>query len=321
MVFYNDKIANCSYVDFDGYSNENDLSVEALSNITSLDDLATSVVVGTVLDSSVNYAVRYVTPTLVENLNDLGMNFSYNPSNDYVEGYVSSSMSKDYIKGEIYDIGIENSEEIDQTERVKIVGYYENSLLYYCFDNIYLTAVDLWDSIVICNELPSYAMVSTGIFINEQSCDYYNDLGFTARSSESIYLEQLDESSYKLYFYLAVIAVIFSIASIFCNYMLNIDKITKKAAIQYACGQTHKSQIITEIVKMSAIYTVSFLINLVVSTILSNIEIYGGVGIVNMDCFVYASLIMLGIYVVSVSIGFFKYAKTKPLKIINNQRG
>ena len=322
--FYSSKIADNSYVIFDGYSAANDTSAEKIEEVIGhdLSSLATSVKLGDMFlkgeeveEDRYYPKVTLVTPALVNNFKKNGVNFSENLNAQYKEAYVSNWYDEKFKIGGIYEVEIGNEYEA-HSMKIKVKGYYDNTP-YYSFDYRFISSHSA--DVIICDNLPKDVSINAGIFINENDASFYSDLGFDSQSVKEYRAERLESSSYVLFMFLAIICLIFSFATILCNYVLNVDKITKRSAVMYVCGETKKSIVVMEGLKMTMIYVAAFLVNLIITPIIKAIGDINLSTLITWENFFMSSGIMLAIYVFSIIIGFFKFVRIDPLQVINNE--
>ncbi len=321
--YLNLNTASKSLVAFDGYDDINDTSYGTLSKMTDMSGLATTVELRDVNEDAVFSGINIATPALADNFDDMGFKFSGDVSSDYREAYASSSQT-DYEINKFYDISATDGIDI-YSVRVKIIGIREPNSKYYGFSTfkplneiVQPILEESIHGILICDNLPEFAKVESGIMINDIAPSHYNDLGFQAITVKEYY-DSKTSDEFDILMYLAICCIIFAAASILCNYVLNIDNITKRSAVMYVCGETKASVVCMEAVKMVSIFSVGMAISygithLIISTTASNQD-----AIVTWAKFYQSVGVILGVYLLSVLIGFVKFARINPLKVIGNE--
>lgn len=318
--YYNMKTSGKSYVTFFGYDILNDISYGTLSEKVDMTGLATSVILDG--EDYRDVSVTIVTPALVNNFDEMGTEFSGEINKDYREAYARLDQPE-YEVDKFYDISVPCGKD-EYSVRVKIIGHYGNDE-YYDFQASINPDGSLQSSIggntpmmLICDNIPNSANVQSGVMINDKSPSYYEDLGFHAVSVKDYYDANKDED-FDALMYLAICCIIFAAASILCNYVLNIDKITKRSAVMYACGETKASVVGMEAIRMISIFLLGFAISFGITAIMISIGISTSSVMVTWENFTLSSVVMLGVYVLSVLIGFIKFARINPLKVLANE--
>lgn len=322
FAYFNKKVADNPFVTFDGYSLENDTTVSNISEYLSddLSTLATAVNIGGVVSADIEYSTPYVTiatPALCQNFNNKGLKFSKDISDEYREAYVAEKYSSIYEKGEMYDIAVGSDDDICYSQKVKIKGYIEGQN-YYAFSSgyIYFRPAD----IVICDKLPQFANLSSGIFVDGNSVDYYKDLGFKVTTVQKYYDMSKDSSPFTIYLYLAVIVILFTFVTILCNYVLSVDKLAKRNATMFVYGNTATAGIVNEGIKMLFAFLLAFATGIGIAELIVYLGVQRQNIMITMPHFYLSALIVLGVYVLAIVIGFIKFASAKPLKVINNMK-
>lgn len=323
FAYYNKSVASKSFVTFEGYSLDNDIQVQAISKYLEddLSTLATTVNIGSVqaLNSSEEktLSLTIATPALCANFNNKGLKFSKNLAREYREAYVAKAYSKYYEKDKMYDISLENDGEIYK-QKIKIAGYIEDGKEYYSFSSgdIYFRSVQM----VVCDELPQFANLSSGIFINDKDTEFYKNLGFKALTVREYYDYQKEYSPFMIYLYLAIIIMLFSFVTILCNYVLSVDKMSRRNASLFVCGSTNKASIVLEGIKMLFAYLIAFVVGISIASLIVYIGMERQNIMVTMSNFYLSALIIFGLYVLAVVIGFVKFVRAKPLKVLGNMK-
>lgn len=320
--YYNAKVADRSFVTFENFSSEIYSTAENVSKWLNddLQSLATSVNIGELqVDDDWRKSIprlTIATPALCANFNNKGLKFSFNKDSDYREAYVAKIFRNDYQLNQIYDIAVDCNEGI-YNKKIKVIGYFDYKE-YYVFSssNIYYSSVDM----VVCDELPPFANLSSGIFINDKQPTYYNDLGFKSLTVKEYYEYSRDGSPYEIYLYFAMIVILFTFVTILCNYILSVDNMTKRNAVLYACGNTNAMSIFIEGIKMLFAFLAAFVVSICIAEITIYISTQRQNIVMTRGNFYLSALIVLGLYIVAIVIGFVKFVKAKPLKVINLEK-
>lgn len=320
--YYNAKIADKSFVMFENFSSEVNSTAENVSKWLNddLKSLVTSVNIG---EKQVNDDWRksiprltIATPALCTNLNNKGLKFSFNRDSNYREAYVSDIFKDDYKLNQIYDILVDCDDDV-YNKKIKIIGYFDYKE-YYGFSGvgIYFASVDM----VVCDELPPFVSLSSGIFINDKQPTHYKDLGFKSLTVKEYYEHSRDGSPYEVYLYFAMIVILFTFVTILCNYILSVDNMTKRNALLYACGNTNVAGIMIEGVKMLFAFLMAFVVSICIAELTMFIGLERQNIVMTRENFYLAALIVFGLYIVAITIGFVKFVKAKPLKVISLEK-
>ncbi len=322
FAYYNKAVENKSFVTFEGYSLDNDIQVQTISKYLGddLSTLATTINIGSVQvwnNAEESLYLTIATPALCANFNSKGLKFSKNLESEYREAYVAKAYSEYYKTDKMYDISVENDGEIYK-QKIKIVGYIEDGKEYYSFSSgdIYFRSLQM----VVCDELPQFANLSSGIFINDKTPEFYKNLGFKALTVREYYDYQKESSPFMIYLYLAIIIMLFSFVTILCNYVLSVDKLSRRNASLFVCGSTNKASIATEGKKMLFAYLIAVVVGISIASLMVFIGTERQNIIVTMSNFYLSALIIFGLYVLAVVIGFVKFVRAKPLKVLGNMK-
>lgn len=322
FAYYNKNVADKSFVTFDGYDLDNDTTVKSISKYLSddLSALATSVDIGHIKgeypSEQFTPLVTVATPALCANFNSKGLRFSNEFSSEYREAYVNKSFAETYRVGEIYDISVDDHGGT-YDRKVKILGYL-NGKDYYVFSSgdIYFRTLQM----LVRDELPQFASLSSGIFINDKGVDFYRNLGFKALTVQQYYDYEKEDSPFMNYLYLAIVIMLFTFVTILCNYVLSVDKMSKRSATLFVCGNTNAASVAIEVIKMLAVFLTAFIVGICISSIMVYVGMENQNVTVTMPNFYLSALIIFGLYVLAVVIGFVKFVRAKPLKIIENTK-
>lgn len=320
--YYNAKVADKSFVAFENFSSEVYSTVENVSKWLNddLKSLATSVNIGEVqVDNDWEKGtprLTIVTPALCANFNNKGLKFAFNSDSDYREAYVAKRFEDDYKLNRIYDVAVDCDDDI-YSKKIKVIGYFDYKE-YYAFgsDSIYYASVDM----VVCDELPPFATLSSGIFVNDKQPSHYKDLGFKSLTVKEYYEYSREGSPYEVYLYFALIVILFTFVTILCNYILSVDNMSKRNAVLYACGNTNAMSILIEGVKMLFAFLAAFVVSICVAEITIYISMQRQNIVMTRGNFYLSALIVLGLYIAAIVIGFVKFVKAKPLKVINLEK-
>ncbi len=320
--YYNAKVSNKSFVMFKNFSSEMYSTAENVSKWLNddLKSLATTVNIGEVqVDDDWEKSVprlTITTPALCANFNSKGLKFSFNSDSDYRETYVSAIFKDIYKQNRIYDISVDCDDNVYDT-KIKVIGYFDYKE-YYSFSgsDIYYANVDM----VVCDELPPFVSLSSGIFINDKQPTHYKDLGFKSLTVKEYYEYSRDGSPYEVYLYFAMIVILFTFVTILCNYILSVDNMTKRNALLYACGNTNVAGIIIEGVKMLFAFLMAFVVSICIAELTMFIGLERQNIVMTRENFYLSALIVFGLYIVAITIGFVKFVKAKPLKVISLEK-
>lgn len=302
-AFYNGTVAKTSYVSF----GSNGMTVGELKARlgNDLSDMATA----TDIENFPYPMLTIVTPSVVDKMPNLGIKFSKDLPADYREAYVSEIYKSDYKKGDIYDIPIDD----DKSVRIKILGHFDEMSNYYRFTEFAVTAPT--NGIIVCDNLSDDMTVYNSFFFNGESPAIYKDMGFSAKLGKDLYNEN---TTNRILDYLSIIILLVMITSIFCNYMLNLDKLKKRYAIQHVSGIDHRTIIVSEVIKMAIMFLVAVMIALFVTIGVVELDTSDN-GTMSYVSYIYSILIVLGLYGVTVSCGLFGLVHIKPLSAIKDE--
>ena len=332
--FYSKNVAGYSYVDFLGSEHMEKNTVENISKRLDITDLATIAKLGEMKDE--RNELFLATKPFLDNFNKLSIKKDLNKNEDYFEAYVLKELN--YPLNQIVSIEYlvgqdnENTEDIDEREKknikIKPIGYLDDSEYHYHFFHTTISINEGFSpySIVICDDLANhaYATIDGGAFANDKDTNYYLSKGYPARTIQSIYEARVENIKQlaAMPLALSICLISFAVASIYIMYMINVSNAGKKRSINYICGVTPKSQIIMELAKMVFVFIVPFGINMLLSVILGSTAMKEAIdnNILKVDNCLISAGVLLGVYFLSVLIGFIKYVKTKPIKEISSEQ-
>ncbi len=270
-------------------------------------------------------AVSVITPSLLENFDNLGYKKSMGKTDEYYEAYVHKN--NDYELNKVYDVPFAGTDGIVRTLSIKPVAYFNESDYYYNFSSSISTPVSNVSSgeILICDDVENfeYAEIGSGIFVTEQPPSHYEDLGFVSMTVQQLYDSNraMQKELGALPLYLSIVMILFTCVSILCMYNINVSKTIRKRTVNYICGVSAKTQLVMELSKMSMIFLISFFVNLAPSIILGSDFMYRKIDMIwlSVPNLFISTAVMLGTYLLSIAIGLVKYVKADTVKIINNQ--
>ena len=259
-------------------------------------------------------------------MKNYGIDLKYNESNEYKEAYVCEWLADKYLKNQIYCIEFtdDNGEKINQN--IKVIDYFDvNNQRYHNFKESVVKEIDF--HVLICDKVQNYnnAKLNAGIFIGDLGVDYYKNLGYESISCGDIYKHQweMQLDGAEMYIYFTIVLLIFVIVTIACNYFLSVDIGLKQKTVNFISGMNNKTLGIIECVKMLVLFVVPFVLNIILTACFSQkyfLTNKGLKGILDFDFLWISSLIVLVVYFLSVLIGFIKYIRTKPIKIISSEQ-
>lgn len=300
--YYNSGMADKYYVEFNG-----ERTIAEINKLADTSELATMGVIGNVDGQE----VRVVTPTVVNKMPKNGLNFSKKLPKDYREIYVNETIKDELglFKGKIYDMPIENDGEIT-TVKVKVIGYIDNDFSYYVFYNQDQFMTN-YNEIIMCDNLPDDAVVNSGIFYNDIDAVTLKKAGFNIVKVKEIY----NDGGNGLFISMAIIVVILTTACVLTNYLINVDKMRKRYAVQYVTGLTYDVMYAAEILKVATVFIASMIVNVVLTTFLKTEALYG-MGIASYKAFGHSVWIIGLVYIITLGIGLFKLTRVEPLESV-----
>lgn len=332
--FYSSSVADYSSVSVYGESYAGGDTVSDIGEDVDLSTLATIAELGQLEkkyykdgELVVVYAGNFdvITPSLIENFDNLGVSYDFNNTAEYYEAFVCAST--DYELGKVYDINFQIQNGSVETISIMPIEYFNDRDYYYRFGDSILPEINAGFSrkILICDDVTnfSYATIQSGIFVNDNPPSYYENIGFEAETVQHVYDLQKDMQKElgSLPLYMAIVIVLYTCVSIFCLYLINVNKSTRKRSVNYICGVTPRTQLVIEIAKMGIIFSVAFFVNLGFSLFLGSDAMYRSLDIywLSMPQLWVSTAIMLAVYCFSIIIGLIKYIKANTVQIINNE--
>lgn len=302
--YYTPSMNEKAFVEFNTQGN---VTVGELNKQLDTKELATATVIGSVNGDD----IKVVTPAVINNMPKLGLKFSKKLPQDYREVYISNSIVTKYVKGQFYDFDIEGT---DRTQRVKVMGFFDKDDAYYQFDSR-SSILSTLNEIIMCDNLTEDAVVNSGLFFNDLTPEYYAALGYEVITGKDLY--SYSSATNNSFTYFAIIAIVLTVSTLLTGYMLNMDKMRKRIAIQYVTGVNRPTIIGTELVKMIIIYAISAIINLG-AMLISNKFLAVESQIFSYESYGMSMVILTGIYLVTIAIGLFQMTKIKPIEAITN---
>lgn len=301
--YYNSGMADKYFVEFNG-----ERTIGEIKELADTSELATMSVIGNVDGQD----VRVVTPTVVNKMPKLGLNFSKKLPKDYREIYISEDLKDElgYKKGKFYDMPIEKDGEIT-TVKVKVIGYIDNDFSYYVFYNQDQFMTN-YNEIIMCDYLSDDAVVMSGVFFNDIDAVALKKTGFNTKLMYDIYNSSADDG---IFISMAIMVVILTTACVLTNYLINVDKMRKRYAVQYVTGLTYDIMYAAEILKVAAVFIASMLVNVVLTVFLKTDALYGD-GIASFKGFGHSVWIIGLVYIVTLGIGLFKLTRVEPLESV-----
>lgn len=301
--YYNSGMADKYYVEFNG-----ERTIGEIKGLADTSELATMGVIGNVDGQE----VRVVTPTVVNKMPKNGLNFSKKLPKDYREIYVNETIKDElgFLKGKIYDMPIENNGEVTNV-KVKVIGYIDNDFSYYVFYNQDQFMTN-YNEIIMCDNLPDDAVVNSGIFYNDIDAVALKKAGFNTTLMYDIYNSSADDG---IFISMAIIVVILTTACVLTNYLINVDKMRKRYAVQYVTGLTYDVMYAAEILKVATVFIASMIVNVVLTTFLKTEALYG-MGIASYKAFGHSVWIIGLVYIITLGIGLFKLTRVEPLESV-----
>lgn len=303
--YYNYGMADKIFAEF---VTDGDMTINELSKNFDVSELATVSEIGDV-DGQL---VRVVTPTAVRNMPKQGLKFSKNLPKDYREIYINYKSAEElgYKKGKFYEMPINDSTNT-KTQRVKVIGYFDDDLSYYAFTN-FSNIMNKYNDIIMCDELGSDAVIKSAIFYNDVDALLLKKEGHLVKLGSELYN---GVSNGQLITYLTIVVLMLTAACTLTNYLLNIDKMRKRYAVQYVTGMTYKEMYMSEAVKHASIFSIAVIINAILTAFLSTDSFYG-TGLTGYPAFGMSVGIVGLIYLVTLFIGLFKLRKIEPLESV-----
>lgn len=301
--YYNSGMADKYFVEFNG-----ERTIGEIKELADTSELATMSTIGSVDGQD----VRVVTPTVVNKMPKLGLNFSKKLPKDYREIYISEDLKAElgYKKGRYYDMPIDNNGSINIV-KVKVLGFVEKDFAYYAFFDKGNIMTQFYE-IIMCDNLSDDAVLTSGIFFNDIDAVALKKAGFNATLMYDIYSSSADDG---LFISMAIIVVILTTACMLTNYLINIDKMRKRYAVQYVTGLTYDVMYAAEILKVATVFIASMLVNVVLTAILKSKELYD-MGLTNFEAFGHSVWIIGLVYIITLGIGLFKLTRVEPLESV-----
>lgn len=301
--YYNSGMADKYFVEFNG-----ERTIGEIKGLADTSELATMGVIGNVDGQE----VRVVTPTVVNKMPKLGLNFSKKLPKDYREIYVNETIKDElgFIKGKLYDMPIENNGEVTIV-KVKVIGYIDNDFSYYVFYNQDQFMTN-YNEIIMCDNLSDDAVVMSGIFFNDIDAVAFKKAGFNATLMYDIYSSYADNG---IFISMAIVVVVLTTACVLTNYLINVDRMRKRYAVQYVTGLTYDIMYATEILKVITVFIASMIVNVVLTAFLKTDALYGN-GIASFKAFGHSVWIIGLVYIVTLGIGLFKLTRVEPLESV-----
>lgn len=301
--YYNSGMADKYFVEFNG-----ERTIGEIKELADTSELATMSVIGNVDGQD----VRVVTPTVVNKMPKLGLNFSKKLPKDYREIYISEDLKDElgYKKGKFYDMPIENNGSINVV-KVKVLGFVEKDFAYYAFYDSGSIMTQFYE-IIMCDNLSDDAVITSGIFFNDIDAVALKKAGFNTKLMYDIYNSSADDG---IFISMAIMVVILTTACVLTNYLINVDKMRKRYAVQYVTGLTYDIMYAAEILKVAAVFIASMLVNVVLTALLKTDALYGN-GIASFKAFGHSVWIIGLVYIVTLGIGLFKLTRVEPLESV-----
>lgn len=301
--YYNSGMADKYYVEFNG-----ERTIGEINEFADTSELATMSVIGNVDGQD----VRVVTPTVVNKMPKFGLNFSKKLPKDYREVYISEDLKAQlgYKKGKFYDMPIENNGSINIV-KVKVLGFVKKDFTYYAFFDKGGIMTQFYE-IIMCDNLSDDALITSGIFFNDINAVALKKAGFNTTLMYDIYNEKADN---EIYISMAIIVVILTTACMLTNYLINIDKMRKRYAVQYVTGLTYDIMYAAEILKVAAVFIVSVLVNAVLTAFLKSKELFE-TGLTSFESFGHSVWIIGLVYIITLGICLFKLTRIEPLESV-----
>lgn len=332
--YYDESISSYSYVTTYNSTLPVDNNVAELKNHVNLDNLATTFSLGRIAEKEIingketelyRRYMKVFTPILWEKFNNYDFNKKPNKiSDNYYEAYV---FEYQYKVGETYTLKYRCSDSQIREINIKAIKYFDPNSYFYNFEsnegNIINTLGGL--GVVICANPKDFdfASIESGIFADENPPSYYQSKGFNSKTVNELYKshKELNNYSYTLYMYIAVIAMVFVVGSIIILYTININNMARKRTVNYISGLSTGKQLMYELIKMLGVFIVaalaSYLVTAIVFLIFQSNEYFA---YLKNPKFMFISIgLIFGVYLISLILGIIKYIKEDAIKIINNE--
>ena len=325
MVIYSEEIADYAFVHFakrsSGLTN-----FELYGNLekrgVDMENFAGTAVIGQkkYIDKESNglieneFAITIVSEKMVEKLPSLGFEFSRKIRNDYKEAYIPMYFKDEFKEGDEMPLTV-NEGEYTYSVKLKIKGYTGKD--YYDFngwgtnDRLSDTAFDF----IIYDDIPWHGKIKGGLMMGDKRARDYVDLGFDAESLREIKERRaIVVLSYDDALILGISIMILVGIIVGANYYFSVDKMTKRSGVMCIFGGKRSDIVVIEFIKMLLIFVVAMMVAMLVLFLMSlNI-----LGVVSVSSCLISIGVVFAIYIVSVSFGFIKFARFKPLEAISN---
>lgn len=260
-----------------------------------------------------NYSVNIVSQKMIEELPSLGYDFSKAVPAGCTKAYAPFNFKNEYEIGQDYDICV-NKGDYEYKRKLNIIGFVENDYYEFRVGTTQRMLSSFGNSFLICDDIPDYAKIESGLMMSDKSAEDYRKLGVSAETLRELNERQksMKPDNFSLYW---IVCIIFLIAvSITANYYFSADKMMKRSGVMFIYGGARKDIILIEFIKLMLIFLAAFVLTLSIIAItisyMSGIFYWG-------PYFLCAGITFV-IYCISISFGFVKFAMFKPLSALSN---
>lgn len=311
LELYSEELADYCVIDFPKYFYKD------LCTTFDMENYAGTAYVGGYFDNLGNsYSIQIISDKMVKGLPTLSYSFSKTKPKDYKEAYAPFNFRYKLNVGDEMEISCDKGR-YEYKQKIKIIGFTDSDKDKEFYNFSYYAAnlnASLQGSFLIYDDIPSYARVTSGLMMSDKSAEHYQRLGAEARTMRELNESQkYSYSNDSVIYWVGSLLVLLSIA-IAANYYFSVDKMTKRSGIMAVYGATRSDIVTIELIKLIIIFAVAF----VLSALYTTIMIIATTGTVTWLSYAIGLGITLVLFVVSVTFGFVKFAKFKPLEALSN---
>ena len=309
LEFYSEQLAEYCVIEFpsDFY--------KYLETKFDMENFAGIAYVGDYIDKFENaYAIKIVSEKMVKELPSLEYNFSKTKPKDYKEAFAPYALKNECKIGDFLKVSCYKGV-YEYTQKIKIIGFTDKE--YYDFSYYNTRLSNMSKSFLIYDEIPPYAKVSGGLMMSSKTPDYYANLGAKSRTLSEQFndSQNYSHSSDSVLSWSASLLVMLMFA-LAANYYFSVDKMTKRSGIMAIYGARRSELVTIELFKLVLIFVMAFALSAIsVAIMISAVDNT----ITWLSYFIGLSITFF-VYVVSLSLGFIKFARFKPLQSLSNDK-
>lgn len=323
VIGYDENLKNYTVVDFASYKGSTNF--KELSEKMDMTGYAGVIYIGDVVlneeapeDRWERMTIQVLTPSMSQNVNTNGLEFSKDISSFSKEAYVTKNYQQYYQLGQYYDFSF-NQGIYEYKVKVKIIGYVDE----FIYNNYKVTYTEDFGrtdfGLMICDYPPDYMNIENGIMINDKTPEYYQKLGVEAKTLQQVNDMNKTQNVNIVFLYFCIGTLILILVVIFANYYLSADKILKRFGVMFICGEKRQNLIFIELVKMLLLFVFAIALSSLILGVLINILSKQNLKIVTWNDFGITVGLIFVLYMLSIAIGFIKIAKSEPLKSISQE--